>query len=81
MSVFADSSVFTPEGRRLLVYLGMVDADPLRVAAERWLEARPFGPMTAAAARVRTVLGPEWPDEFIEASERFKATPWKGVLR
>ncbi len=74
-----DSAVFTPEGRRLLVELGAITPDPLRVAAEEWLASH-TGPRTAATEAVRRALGPEWPDEFLQASARFKATPWKGEL-
>lgn len=75
-----DSAAFTPEGRRLLVSLGVVERDPLRVAAERWLQERPPGPTTEAVAAVRAALGPPWPAEWLEAAERMRATPWKGPL-
>ncbi len=79
MTLLHDSAVFTPEGRRLLVSLGYVREDPLRVAAEEWLASHK-GPRTAATEAVRRALGPGWPDGFLDASERFKATSWKGPL-
>lgn len=75
-----DSVEFTESGRRLLVSLGVVEEDPLRVEAERWLLSRPFGPMTIAADRVRLALGAPWPDEYIEAAGRMRATSWKGPI-
>lgn len=77
-----DSCSFTPEGRRLLASLGVVDPDPLVVEAERWLleheaECEDSPPATA----VRDALGIEpWPAEFLEAADRMRATSWKGPL-
>jgi hypothetical protein len=60
-----DSAHFTPEGRRLLVALGAIDVDPLRVEAERWL-ARRTGRVTDADRAVRKALGVPVPDEWVE---------------
>lgn len=75
-----DSASFTEGGRRLLVALGVVNPDPLRVEAERWLLSH-AGPRTEAVSAVRRALGPPWPAEWVEAARRFEATPWKGPTR
>jgi hypothetical protein len=74
-----DTAAYTETGRRLLVALGVVERDPLRVQAERWL-AEHTGCKTPATRRVREALGDPWPDEFLEAAEKFKNTLWKGPI-
>lgn len=78
-----DSCSFTPEGRRLLVSLGVVDEDPLLVEAERWLLEREaeLG-ATPASEAVRAALGIEpWPEEWLEAGHLMRLTSWKGPLQ
>jgi hypothetical protein len=74
-----DSASFTPQGRRLLVALGIVTPDPLRVQAEQWLAGH-RGPMTEAVREVRKALGPPIPDAWLAAAEKMRACPWKGPL-
>jgi hypothetical protein len=71
-----DSCHYTPAGRRLLVTLGVVTPDPLRVEAEAWLLGHE-GPMTEAVLAVRKALGPRTPPEWIAAADAFRNTPWK----
>lgn len=73
-----DSAHFTPSGRRLLVSLGVVTPDPLRVQAGTWLLGHE-GPMTEAVLAVRKKLGVT-PQDWIDAAERMRNTPWKGTL-
>lgn len=79
-----DSCSFTPEGRRLLVSLGVVEPDPLLCEAEAWLlehEADQDGE-TPASRAVRDALGIEpWPEDWLAAAERMRATSWKGQLK
>ena len=78
-----DSCSFTPEGRRLLVSLGVVVADPLLVEAEQWLldHEADLGE-TPASLAVRERLGIDaWPAEWLEAADRMRATSWKGPLQ
>jgi hypothetical protein len=71
----ADSCEFTESGRRLLVALGVVEPDPLRVAAELWLKTH-TGCKTPATRRVREALGAPWPQEWLDAAERMRHLPW-----
>lgn len=76
-----DSCSFTPEGRQLLVSLGVVDEDPLLCEAEAWLLERKSEGETAAAEAVRAALGIEpWPEEWLAAAQRMRLTSWKGPL-
>jgi hypothetical protein len=76
MSLLPDSCLYTPGGRRLLISLGYVTEDPLRVEAEQWLRDHD-GPRTPATEAVRAAIGPDWPAEWLEEADRFKNTPWK----
>jgi hypothetical protein len=62
--MIADSMHFTPEGRRLLWSLQLLEPDPLRVAAEVWLSEHE-GCKTPATRRVRAALGPPVPAEWL----------------
>jgi len=66
-----DSMHFTPEGRRLLVRLGAIDRDPLRVEAERWLASH-SGPATEATRAVRAALGPKTPIDWLRSAYEFR---------
>ncbi len=79
VKLLPDQAAFTPEGRRLLVSIGAIEEDPLRVRAERWLAGH-RGPPTPAARAVRALLGPGPPPEWVEAAARMSSTPWKGAL-
>ena len=78
MKLLKDSAHFTPEGRRLLVSIGAIDPDPLRVEAERWLLSHE-GPMTEAYLAVRAALGVT-PQDWLDAAERMRRTSWRGPL-
>ena len=66
-----DSYRYTPEGRRLLAYLGVVERDPLRCEAERWLDGHE-GCVTPATRHVRAALGGPWPEDWLVASRAFR---------
>jgi hypothetical protein len=80
MSLFPDSAYHTDGGCRLLVFLGYVEPDELRVGAEAWLLAR-TGPATPASRRVREALGPPWPEELLAEAMRFRDTGWLPKVR
>lgn len=67
-----DSMHFTPQGRRLLVSLGVVERDPLRVAAEEWLTEH-TGPMTEAVRETRRALGPPVPTKWLEVARAVRS--------
>jgi hypothetical protein len=62
---------FTPSGRRLLVALGIVERDPLRVAAEEWLAGHK-GPMTEAVREVRKALGHPVPEIWLRVAREIR---------
>jgi hypothetical protein len=66
-----DSASFTESGRRLLVALGFVNPDPLRVEAETWLRSH-RGPATEATTAVRSSLGRAFPVDHLVAARRFR---------
>jgi len=66
-----DSASFTPAGRRLLVSMGVIEKDPLRVAAEEWLAGH-RGPMTEAVREVRRTLGPPVPEQWLESARQMR---------
>lgn len=73
MSVrFPDSARFNEHGRRLLVSLDLIDADPLRCAAEEWLLAHE-GPETEATLAVRADLGDPYPAWMVRAADAFQS--------
>jgi hypothetical protein len=77
-----DSCTFTPEGRALLVSLGVVEPDPLLVEAESWLlerEAELGDTAATKAVRAELEISP-WPAEWLDAAERMRRTPWKGPV-
>jgi hypothetical protein len=66
-----DSMHFTPEGRRLLWAMGVLEPDPLRVEAEQWL-AEHEGSKTPATRLVREALGPPVPEEWIQIAREMR---------
>lgn len=69
--LLADSVHFTPEGRHLLVSIGAIDRDPLRVEAERWLVEHE-GCQTPATRAVRACLGPPPPERWLEIASEMR---------
>jgi hypothetical protein len=71
MTLLPDSYHYTPSGRRLLATLGVVEPDPLRCEAERWLDEHE-GCVTPATRHVRAALGVPWPADWLAASRAFR---------
>jgi len=66
-----DSVYFTHEGRRLLWAMGVLEPDPLRVEAEKWL-ADHKGCKTPATRLVREALGPPVPDAWVRIAKEVR---------
>jgi hypothetical protein len=78
--LFAGTSEFRQSP---LVSIGLVDEDPLRVAAEAWL-ADHQGPQTEATLAVRRALGNPYPAWMQRAADRFQSydtATGKGAFR
>lgn len=76
-----DSRHFTPHGRKLLVALGVLDPDPLRVQAEEWLAGH-TGCASPATRYVRAALGNPVPQQWVDQAEAMRTdSGWRGSLR
>ena len=77
-ALLPDSAHYSDHGRALLIYLGAIEPDPLRVEAERWL--RSAERKTPATVAVRHALGPDVPEDWLRSAALARNTPWKGRL-